>query len=344
MVIEDIFKRYTSRRHGTAAISGWLNDEAIPTKRCGRWTPQRVIDVLRNTTYIGELPFKGESYPSQHVPIVDRETFDLAQVVIDERGERYPLRRANPNRVPANQQASLLPCSRGFVGTASHGRGGAYRYYTCFTRQRHGTARCGQDRIPAAPIEEGVVASLLTTLRDGDILVEATDRALQQWNAEQPHHERELVRIEERLRKGRSAVDRYLRAFETGRMPESVCSDRLKELQVEILTLETSREQLLTERGNAPEVPPQELLDRALSRPEEAVDQGEPQTVKSLLGALIDRVEVEGRHAIRPIIRVDGVRIVSGQRRRTGIEPAHRGSLGAPVLKTDALIASLSGP
>jgi hypothetical protein len=32
------------------------------------------------------------------------------------------------------------------VGTASHGRG-AYRYYTCFTRQRHGTARCGQDRI-----------------------------------------------------------------------------------------------------------------------------------------------------------------------------------------------------
>jgi hypothetical protein len=104
-------------------------------------------------------------------------------------------------------------------------------------------------------------------------------------------------------------------------MPESVCSDRLKKLEVEIRTLEASRDQLLMDQEAAPEAPPQELLDRAVSRLEEAVDQGEPQTVKALLGALIDRVEVEGRHAIRPFIRVDGVRIVSGQRRRTGIEP-----------------------
>jgi hypothetical protein len=51
--------------------------------------PQRVIDLLRNTAYVGELPFKGENFPSQHEPIVERETFDLAQVVLDERGERY---------------------------------------------------------------------------------------------------------------------------------------------------------------------------------------------------------------------------------------------------------------
>jgi site-specific DNA recombinase len=71
IVVEDIFKRYASRRHGSAAISGWLNDEAINTKRGGKWTPQRVIDPLRNTMYIGELPFKGESCPSQHEAIVD---------------------------------------------------------------------------------------------------------------------------------------------------------------------------------------------------------------------------------------------------------------------------------
>ena len=104
-------------------------------------------------------------------------------------------------------------------------------------------------------------------------------------------------------------------------MPESVCSDRLKELQAEILTLEASREQLLMEKEESPQAPPKELLELAVTRLEEAVDQGEPQTVKSLLGALIYRVEVEGRLAIRPVIRVDGVRIVSGQRRRTGIEP-----------------------
>jgi site-specific DNA recombinase len=321
LIVEDIFKRYASRRHGSAAISGWLNDEAIHTRRGGRWTPQRVIDLLRNTTYIGELPFKGESFQSQHESIVDRETFDLAQAVLDERGERYPLRRGNPTEYLLTSKLRCFLCHRGFVGTASHGRGGAYRYYTCFTRQRHGTARCSQDRIPAQPVEEGVLASLLTTLRDKDLLAEAAARALEQWNADQPDHERELARVEEKIRKGRSAIDRYLRAFETGSMPEFVCSDRLKELQAEILTLEASREQLLVEQEGSPQAPPEELLELAVTRLEEAVDHGEPQTVKSLLSALIDRVEVEGRHAIRPIIRVDGVRIVSGQRRRTGIEP-----------------------
>ena len=58
-----VFKRYASRRHGSAAISGWLNDEAIHTKRDGRWTPQRVIDLLWNTTYIGELPVQGRELP-----------------------------------------------------------------------------------------------------------------------------------------------------------------------------------------------------------------------------------------------------------------------------------------
>jgi hypothetical protein len=80
-------------------------------------------------------------------------------------------------------------------------------------------------------------------------------------------------------------------------MPESVCSERLKELQAEILTLEASREQYLMDREGAPEAPSQKLLELAATRLEEAVDHGEPQTVKSLLGALIDRVE--GRAATR---------------------------------------------
>jgi site-specific DNA recombinase len=178
LIVEDIFKRYASRRHGSAAISGWLNDEGIHTKRGGKWTPQRVIDLLRNTTYVGELPFKGESFPSSHEAVVDRETFDLAKAVLDERGERYPLRRGNPTEYLLTSKLRCCACNRGFVGTASHGRGGAYRYYTCFTRQRHGTARCGQDRIPAEPIENGVVASLLATLRDRDIIARAVATAL----------------------------------------------------------------------------------------------------------------------------------------------------------------------
>jgi hypothetical protein len=47
------------------------------------------------------------------------------------------------------------------------------------------------------------------------------------------------------------------------------------------------------EQEGAPQAP-RELLELTLSRLEKAVDQGEPQTVKSLLGALTERVEVGG--------------------------------------------------
>ena len=39
-------------------------------------------------------------------------------------------------------------CGHGFVGTAVHGQAGIYRYDTCYAHQRHGTARCDQERIP----------------------------------------------------------------------------------------------------------------------------------------------------------------------------------------------------
>ena len=52
-------------------------------------------------------------------------------------------------------------------------RGGVYRYYTCYSRQRHGIARCDQERIPADPLEEAMVAEALATLDDGSILLES---------------------------------------------------------------------------------------------------------------------------------------------------------------------------
>jgi Recombinase zinc beta ribbon domain len=58
-------------------------------------------------------------------------------------------------------------CGHGFVGTAAHGNGGTYRYYTCFSRQRHGSARCDQQRLLAGLLGEAIVAEVLAALDDG---------------------------------------------------------------------------------------------------------------------------------------------------------------------------------
>lgn len=58
-IVREIFRRYVFRRHGTATISNWINDQDIRTRRGNHWTPQRVIDLLPNVTHIGSLPYRG---------------------------------------------------------------------------------------------------------------------------------------------------------------------------------------------------------------------------------------------------------------------------------------------
>ena len=48
--------------------------------------------ILRNRTYIGEAVHKGQSYPGEHEPIVDRATWDRVHEVVIPAGERYKTR------------------------------------------------------------------------------------------------------------------------------------------------------------------------------------------------------------------------------------------------------------
>jgi site-specific DNA recombinase len=125
-LVQRIFTLYADRRLGSAAISGLLNDAGQPTSRGRRWTPNRILGVLRNPTYIGQLLFNGRQHQASHEPIIDPKLFQRAQL-----------------------PTSFLRCQRcghGFVGTAAHGSGGTYRYYLLLAATpRHRPLR------PAAP-------------------------------------------------------------------------------------------------------------------------------------------------------------------------------------------------
>lgn len=86
-------------------------------------------------------------HAAPHEPLVDRELFDKAQGILAERGEDYSRRASNPSDYLLS---GVVVCHH-YTGTAARGRNARYRYYTCFTRQRYGTARCDADRLPAEP-------------------------------------------------------------------------------------------------------------------------------------------------------------------------------------------------
>jgi site-specific DNA recombinase len=295
-----------------------LNDTGQLTSRGHRWTPNRILGVLRNPTYIGQLPFSGERHQAAHEPIIDSELFERAQLLLTERSDSASAQAANASSYLLTGFLRCQRCGHGFVGTAAHGN----RYYTCFSRQRHGTARCDQERLPAGPLEEAILAETLAALDDGSIFEAASLRAEQAWHAQHPGRQAELAGTRAALGERRAAIERYLRAFEAGRLPESICADRLTEVEQEARALEARIATLEAECETSPAAATGEVLVGVRRRVECTVADGAPEQLKRLLDTVVEQILVESRACIQPYFVAPTVRTRTGSRRRTGIEPA----------------------
>jgi site-specific DNA recombinase len=321
-VVSRIFDLYVHRGMGSAVISNLLNDDGQTTGRRCRWTPHSVLDILRNPTYIGRLPFNGEIYRAEHTALVDEAVFQGAQAVMGERSESWRARAANATDYVLTSLLRCQRCGHGFVGTSAHGKTGVYRYYTCYARQRHGTARCDQERLPADQLEDAIVAEVLAALDDGEIFQEAARRVRHAWEAAHPGRREELAAVDTNLGERRAVIDRYLHAFEAGRLSEITCAHRLQALEREIAGLAARKAALESQCEQAPVLPADGDLREWHGRIELAVAHAAPEQLKLLLGAVVDRILVESRACIQPYFTAPSVRTLGPSRRRTGIEPA----------------------
>jgi site-specific DNA recombinase len=308
------------------SIAAWalgrLNDAGHRTSRGCRWTPNRILDALRNPTCIGQLPFNGDHYQASHEPIVDAAVFDQAQRLLAERSDSASAQAANATDYLLTALLRCQRCGHGFVGTAAHGNGGVYRYYTCFSRQRHGSARCDQQRLPARPLEEAILAEALAALDDGTIFEAAAQRAQQAWHDQHPGRQAELAGARAAFKERCAAIDRYLRAFDARRLPESTCAHRLAELDQEVKALVVRAAELEAACETTPELVTGDDLANVRRRIERAVADGAPEQLKRLLDSVVDQILVESRACIQPYFVAPTVRTRIDQRRRTGIEPA----------------------
>jgi site-specific DNA recombinase len=255
-----------------------------------RWKPHSILDILRNPTYIGRLPFNGETYRAEHTALVDEAVFHGAQAVMGERSESWRARAANATDYVLTSLLRCQRCGHGFVGISAHGKTGVYRYYTCYARQRHGTARCDQERLPADQLEDAIVAEVLAALDGGEIFQEAARRVRHAWEAAHPGRREELAAVDIDLGECRAVIDRYLRAFEAGRLSEIACAHRLQALEREIAGLAARKAALESQCEQAPVLPADGDLREWRGRIELAVAHAAPEQLKLLLGALVDRI------------------------------------------------------
>ncbi len=176
-----IFKRFL--RIGSATkLAQELRRAGHTTKSwvtlCGKPRQGKPIDkgaiykILGNRVYLGEAVYKGTSFPGEHVAIIDRGTWDEVHSVLAENAKT----RTNRTRgqTPALLKG-LIFGPGGHAMTPSHTRkdGKLYRYYTSTDAIRNGYSECTVRNVPAAEVEEAVVAQVRHLLRTPEIIAQA---------------------------------------------------------------------------------------------------------------------------------------------------------------------------
>ena len=328
-VVQSIFAAYVEERLGATAIAHRLNDTGRRSRNGRLWSNQAVLRLLRNPTYVGKIRHDDQVHDGKHEPIVDAATFAAAQALLDERGADAAAATPRTSDYLLTGLLRYLTCRRAYLGVSAHGRGGQYRYYACRTRQVRGARGCHSQPVPAEDLEEAVVAGLLTLYDDVDLFEEAITGAYRHHDDERPQIEAELASTEAQLREATTAIDRYLKAFEAGSMPDTLCAPRVAELAARRDELNAHRDQLAVQLATTtPTLPSRDELHAIGTAIREAVAEGSRDTIKQLLRALIDRVDIGPDRQAHPFYRVpmpDGQLSKPSQDRANGT-PVRNGS------------------
>jgi DNA invertase Pin-like site-specific DNA recombinase len=138
--IRRAFVLYATGEYSIRRLHELLTEEglrlAATAKRPARaMSLSKFMLLLRNRYYLGKVTYRGVEYQGKHDALIDSDTFDRVQRIMDER-DRHSLKQ----RVNRHYLRGLLTCRRchgRLMYTLVRGKsGGEFVYYVCLNRHR----------------------------------------------------------------------------------------------------------------------------------------------------------------------------------------------------------------
>ena len=122
--------------------------------------------LLKDRFFIGEVAFRGEVHRGEHQPILDAALFEAVQGKL---AAQAVARRCRLRGSPALLTGRIFDqCGNRMSPTHANKRGACYRYYVSqAVLQKKLTAPASLNRVPAAELEELVLAALRGHLSTG---------------------------------------------------------------------------------------------------------------------------------------------------------------------------------
>ena len=173
-LVRSIFARFARGVPPQQLIEA-LADESVLNKQGKPIEKGYLYRVLHNRVYLGEAVHKGTGHPGEHDAIIERGLWDQVHALIN------PSPRTRATRTLGRTPALLKGLIFGPTGIAmspTHTRksGRLYRYYVSTDLNRRGACPSPIRRVPAALVEDAVMAQIRAMVQTPEIIV-ATWRA-----------------------------------------------------------------------------------------------------------------------------------------------------------------------
>jgi site-specific DNA recombinase len=157
-IVPRIYEEYTLRRPSFSGVARWLNEERIPSRNGGRWSPPVVARIITGRAARGEFWHAGEWHPGSHEPIIDEATWKAAQAIATQ-GKKFAPGRAG--RLPKRHLLvrGMGRCSEGeaLLPRTDSRKNGETDTYVCRARKVHGSCPCGLPPLDRRQVDRTLV-------------------------------------------------------------------------------------------------------------------------------------------------------------------------------------------
>lgn len=276
--VREIFSQFIAGK-SVNSISRYLSGRYTT-----KWTPAKVLTVLRNTVYIGKVHFRKVDYDGIHQPLVTAEEFQAAAHLLDSSSERET-KKTNAQKTPFRAGfllSGLIYCGRcGARYSANHG------YYKCYSRAKSSRQfikdpNCKNDNWEISRLDQLVqreIRGMITHPELLDIVLQSAGR--HEVKIDRPALQKRISEIDRQIGK---LVDLY----QIGSIPMETITQRINALSAE-------RGQLQEQLNTADITPAIERFLQALDDYKSGFDTGDTDNQRMFTASLVERIVIDGQ-------------------------------------------------
>lgn len=238
----------------------------------GSWSAAKVSNILKNSTYIGKVKFKGVAYEGKHQPIIRKNQFEQVQRMLEKR----PAPLKQPFRAEYLLSGILYCAKCGAKYSANHG------YYKCYSRAKSckkliKDPTCKNDNWKIEELDRQVAAYVKAICSGRD--------KLKKLPSGESSNQNDLI-VKKRIAVLNKQMEHLVELYQLSAIPIETIRSKIQEIHIEKIAL---NKKLQKRAGQLPF-----LQDRAKTFPENFDSSGlEAQRV--LIDAVIERIDISGK-------------------------------------------------